>query len=45
MTEIVEWIVQTVGDLGYIGFFVMMFLESSFFPISGTSLYQIGHSS
>lgn len=32
MTEIIEWIVQTVGDLGYIGIFIMMFLESSFFP-------------
>jgi len=30
--EIVDFIVQTVGDLGYIGIFVMMFLESSFFP-------------
>jgi len=32
MQEIINWIVQTVGDLGYIGIFVMMFLESSFFP-------------
>ncbi len=32
MGEIVAWVVQTVGDLGYIGIFVMMFLESSFFP-------------
>ena len=30
--EIVDFIVQTVGDLGYIGIFIMMFLESSFFP-------------
>lgn len=28
----INWIVQTVSDLGYIGIFVMMFLESSFFP-------------
>ncbi len=26
------WIVETVGSLGYGGIFVMMFLESSFFP-------------
>lgn len=32
MGEIIAWIVKTVGDLGYIGIFVMMFLESSFFP-------------
>ncbi len=32
MAEIVNWIVQTVGSLGYVGIFVMMFLESSFFP-------------
>lgn len=30
--EIVDFIVKTVGDLGYIGIFVMMFLESTFFP-------------
>ncbi|RXJ88525.1 DedA family protein [Arcobacter sp. CECT 8983] len=30
--DIVDFIVQTVGDLGYIGIFIMMFLESSFFP-------------
>jgi membrane protein DedA with SNARE-associated domain len=30
--EIVQWIVDTVGSLGYIGIFIMMFLESSFFP-------------
>lgn len=30
--EIVNFIVQTVGDLGYIGIFIMMFLESTFFP-------------
>ncbi len=32
LNEIVNWIVQTVGALGYIGIFIMMFLESSFFP-------------
>lgn len=30
--EIVDFVVKTVGDLGYIGIFVMMFLESTFFP-------------
>jgi membrane protein DedA with SNARE-associated domain len=30
--ELISWIVQTVADLGYIGIFVMMLLESSFFP-------------
>ncbi|PLY04343.1 MAG: DedA family protein [Arcobacter sp.] len=29
---IVDFIVQTVGDLGYAGIFIMMFLESTFFP-------------
>ncbi len=32
LQEIVDFIVNTVGDLGYIGIFIMMFLESSFFP-------------
>ncbi|MEW6551461.1 MAG: DedA family protein [Campylobacterota bacterium] len=32
MSDIINWIVQTVGDLGYLGIFFMMFLESSFFP-------------
>lgn len=32
MHDIIDWIVQTVGDLGYAGIFFMMFLESSFFP-------------
>ena len=30
--EIVDFIVQTVGTLGYLGIFLMMFLESTFFP-------------
>jgi len=30
--EIVNWIVETVGAMGYLGIFIMMFLESSFFP-------------
>ncbi|ACM93171.1 DedA [Nautilia profundicola AmH] len=32
MQDIINWIVYSVGDLGYIGIFVMMFLESSLFP-------------
>jgi len=32
MNEIISWIVATVGDMGYAGIFIMMFLESSFFP-------------
>ena len=32
MHEIVNSIVNIVGDMGYIGIFVMMFLESTFFP-------------
>jgi membrane protein DedA with SNARE-associated domain len=32
MEPIVKFIVATVGSLGYLGIFAMMFLESSFFP-------------
>ena len=32
MNEIVNFIVNLVKDLGYLGIFLMMFLESSFFP-------------
>lgn len=32
MNAIVKFIVSTVGSLGYVGIFAMMFLESSFFP-------------
>ncbi|MFQ5561104.1 MAG: DedA family protein [Nitrospinota bacterium] len=30
--EVIHWIVTTVGELGYTGIVIMMFLESSFFP-------------
>lgn len=32
LDSIVDFIVQTVGTLGYSGIFIMMFLESTFFP-------------
>ncbi|KIM06214.1 MAG: membrane protein [Sulfurovum sp. FS08-3] len=32
MHEIANWIVQSIGDIGYLGIFFLMFLESSFFP-------------
>lgn len=32
MQEIVNFLVESIGSLGYVGIFVLMFLESSFFP-------------
>ncbi|MEA3492303.1 MAG: DedA family protein [Campylobacterota bacterium] len=32
MHEIINYIVELVGSMGYTGIFVLMFLESSFFP-------------
>ena len=32
LQEIVNYLVQTIGSMGYIGIFALMFLESSFFP-------------
>lgn len=32
MHEIITFIIDTIGTLGYLGIFIMMFLESSFFP-------------
>ncbi|RXJ87489.1 DedA family protein [Arcobacter sp. CECT 8985] len=32
LEPIINYIVHTVGTLGYLGIFIMMFLESSFFP-------------
>ncbi len=32
MQEIVNFLVESIGSLGYLGIFVLMFLESSFFP-------------
>jgi len=32
MQEIVNYLVDTIGSFGYIGIFLLMFLESSFFP-------------
>jgi len=32
MQEIINFLVETIGSLGYTGIFLLMFLESSFFP-------------
>ena len=32
MKKLVFWIINTVGSMGYLGIFFLMFLESSFFP-------------
>lgn len=32
MQEIINFLVETIGSLGYAGIFLLMFLESSFFP-------------
>ena len=32
MQEIVTYLVDTIGSFGYVGIFILMFLESSFFP-------------
>ena len=30
--DLIQWIIRVVGELGYPGIFIMMLLESSFFP-------------
>ncbi|MBW2988590.1 DedA family protein [Candidatus Woesearchaeota archaeon] len=32
LKQLVTWLVQTIGSLGYLGIIALMFLESSFFP-------------
>ena len=32
MSEIVDFLLNTIGQMGYFGIFALMFLESSFFP-------------
>lgn len=33
LSNIINFIVETIGDLGYFGIFILMFLESTVFPI------------
>ncbi|KLD98430.1 DedA family protein [Aliarcobacter butzleri] len=33
LSDIINFIVETIGDLGYLGIFILMFLESTVFPI------------
>lgn len=33
LSDIINFIVETIGDLGYFGIFILMFLESTVFPI------------
>ena len=44
INEIIHFIVDTVGSLGYVGIFLMMFLESSFFPfLSEVAMIPAGY--
>jgi len=38
LSEVIEWIIQTVDNWGYFGIFVAMFLESSFFPFPSEAI-------
>jgi len=38
LSEVIEWIIQTVDSWGYFGIFVAMFLESSFFPFPSEAI-------
>jgi len=33
MHEIAQWIVDAIGGVGYVGIFILMFLESTFVPV------------
>ncbi len=33
LSNVINFIVETIGDLGYFGIFILMFLESTVFPI------------
>ncbi len=33
MEEIILWLVKVIGDLGYVGIFILMAMESSLFPV------------